>query len=57
MVEEITTTVYSPKITTMKLRLNQSKKHDDNDNVFALCSPPPHDEKDVEHMRRFELEI
>lgn len=57
--------VYSPKITAMKQRLSQKRNNcnnnnnnnDENDSVLNICSPPPLDGKDVEHIRRFELEI
>ncbi|KAG4072582.1 hypothetical protein HA402_004671 [Bradysia odoriphaga] len=68
-VEEMTTKMFVPKITTMRLRLDKTRcptannqtiannNIDDND-VLKMCSPPPLDGKDVEHnIRRFELEI
>lgn len=63
---DTTTKIYSPQITTMKLRLNQNRnnlsrtnndENNENNTVLKLCSPPPLDGKDVEHIRRFELEI
>ncbi|KAJ6646128.1 Protein outspread [Pseudolycoriella hygida] len=67
--EEVTTTVYAPKITTMRLRLDKTRCPTSNNQtitnnniedseVLKMCSPPPLDGKDVEHnIRRFELEI
>lgn len=45
-----------------KQHINQNNNNNNNgenheQNVINLCSPPSLDGKDVEHMRRFELEI
>lgn len=44
-----------------KQHINQNNNNNNGDdreqNVINLCSPPSLDGKDVEHMRRFELEI
>lgn len=37
--------------------LNNNKNDNSEQNVINLCSPPSLDGKDVEHIRRFELEI